>query len=46
MSLVTHEMAVKKLVNAFNNESDWIFENVPNKEKIKPLWGKINALLH
>ncbi|WP_185903573.1 aminoglycoside 6-adenylyltransferase [Lysinibacillus sphaericus] len=45
LSLVTHEMAVKKLVNAFSNESDWIFENVPNKEKIKPLWEKIKVLL-
>ncbi|MGE7674803.1 aminoglycoside 6-adenylyltransferase [Lysinibacillus sp. NPDC094403] len=46
MSLVTHEIAVRKLVNAFNNESGWIFENVPNKEKIKPLWEKIKELLH
>ncbi|MGE7998890.1 nucleotidyltransferase domain-containing protein [Lysinibacillus sp. NPDC093190] len=46
MSLVTHEMAVKKLVNTFENESDWIFEHVPNKEKIKPLWEKIKELLH
>ncbi|MEY9976807.1 aminoglycoside 6-adenylyltransferase [Lysinibacillus sp. RC79] len=46
MSLVTHEMAVMKLVNFFENESDWIFENVPNKEKIKPLWEKTKELLH
>ena len=46
MSLVTHEMAVKKLVKAINNESDWIFENVPTKEGIKPLWEKIKELLH
>ncbi|MFJ8518825.1 nucleotidyltransferase domain-containing protein [Lysinibacillus xylanilyticus] len=45
MSLVTHEMAVKKLVTFFENESHWIFENVPNKEKIKPLWEKIKDLL-
>ncbi|OXS76225.1 hypothetical protein B1B04_04340 [Lysinibacillus sp. KCTC 33748] len=45
MSLETHEVAVKKLVNAFNNESDWIFANAPNKEKIKPLWEKIRELL-
>ncbi|MED3802466.1 nucleotidyltransferase domain-containing protein [Lysinibacillus xylanilyticus] len=46
MSLVTHEMAVKKLVTFFENESHWIFENVPNKEAIKPLWEKIKDLLH
>lgn len=46
MSLETHEMAVKKLVNAFHNEYDWIFENVPNKEEIKPLWEKTKELLH
>ncbi|MGE7908412.1 hypothetical protein [Lysinibacillus xylanilyticus] len=46
MSLVTHEMAVKKLVTFFENESLWIFENVPNKEEIKPLWEKIKDLLH
>lgn len=46
MTLVTHEMAVKKLVNAFNNELDWILENVPNKEEIKPLWEKTKELLH
>lgn len=46
MSPKTHEMAVKKLVNAFENESDWIFKKVPNKEKIMPLWGKIKELLH
>lgn len=46
MSLVTHEIAVKKLVNAFNNESDWIFDNVPTKEEIMPLWEKIKELMH
>lgn len=46
MNLVTHEMAVMTFVNIFENESDWIFENVPNKEKIKPLWEKTKELLH
>ncbi|WP_285396479.1 nucleotidyltransferase domain-containing protein [Lysinibacillus sp. fls2-241-R2A-57] len=45
MSLVTYEVAVKKLVNAFHNESSWIFDNVPDQEEIKPLWEKIKELL-
>lgn len=46
MTPVTHEMAVKKLVNTFNNESDWIFENALTKEDIMPLWEKVKELLH
>lgn len=46
MSLVSYEMAVKKLVNAVNNESNWIVEHVPTKEDIMPLWKKIKELLH
>ncbi|MEX3746872.1 aminoglycoside 6-adenylyltransferase [Lysinibacillus xylanilyticus] len=44
-SLVTHGVAVKKLVNAFHYESSWIFDNAPDHEEIKPLWEKIKEVL-
>ena len=44
-SLVTHGVAVKKLVNAFHYESSWIFDNAPDQEEIKSLWEKIKELL-